>query len=160
MVEQRIGKGKKMSDYHTIGNKYEDTKKLNLKEIAKLVRNDIKVAKKQGKLPKEVKVSVRTEYYAGGQSLNLTIKNFPGGFMNPKFVKEMAENPHRYYGEYSPRYRQEVSDAIKLLYRTVGAYNFNNSDTMTDYFHVRFYSNVEVDYSATQREEEEIRASL
>lgn len=102
--------------YHTIGINYEETKDLDIKEIAKLVRRDIKQAYPT------FKTSVRIERYSMGQSLNVTIQN-------TDTIR-----------------RSEAANAIeKAIKNIVDAYNFDDSDSASDYFHVRFYSHIKVE---------------
>jgi hypothetical protein len=142
----------------TVGAKYNTD--LDIKEIAKLVRKDIKAAVKAGSLPKEMKVSVRVKRYSGGQSLNLNVKSFPGGFLNPAYVKAVKVNPHLCYTEYPPRYYLHVSRALTTLDNLANAYNYNNSDTMVDYFDVNYYVSVNVDVFVECKEREKIEALL
>lgn len=144
-----------------IGSKYNDeTKNLGIKEIAKLVRRDIKAAVKAGSLPKEMKLGVRIQRYSGGQSLNITVKSFPGGFLNPAYVKAVKANPHLCYSEYPPKYHPRVSSALTTLEDIANAYNYDNSDSMVDYFDVNYYVRVDVDFVVTRKERELIEASL
>lgn len=88
------------------GSKYEETKDLDIAEVAKLVRKDLAALK----LP--VKPSVRISRYSGGQSLDVSVK--------------MERNP-------------EVAKKIRAI---LDSYNFDESDSQSDYFCVRFYGHV------------------
>jgi hypothetical protein len=125
------------------GNKYESTRNMTTAEIAKAFRADVKAVTKAGKLPKGLKLSVRTRYFAGGSSIDVTVKGVPAGYpvVNPSYDPEWrAGAPVN--DRYSPEFRK-VLDTLKAL---LDAYNFDGSDTMTDYFHVRFYGHVNVGY--------------
>lgn len=123
------------------GTKYEATAKLSLTDVAKLCRADIKAAVKAGTLPQGLKVSVRTDYYAGGASIRVAVTALPAGFpvLNAERVKVDHEDPHTFRPEYHyPRYTPEATALLKTLAGIFDAYNFDNSDSMTDYFHTRF----------------------
>jgi hypothetical protein len=126
---------------HTIGSKYRETQGLDVAEIAKLVRKDIKAAQKRGDLPKAMKASVRIERYSGGQSLDVEIKSGVSGVLNKARIDDNARNP---YGQpvhpILSDYGKALLDTIKAL---VGAYNFDNSDLQTDYHYVRFFSHIQ-----------------
>jgi hypothetical protein len=102
--------------YKTVGTKYETTKDLDVAEIAKLVRKDLKQA-----YPK-YKFSVRIDRYSMGQSLGVVASN------SGLSTHSDAAN--------------ELERKIKEI---VDAYNFDDSDSMSDYFHVAFYSGVRVE---------------
>ena len=123
-----------MSETH-YGNKYDEA--LGTTEIAKRIRADIKAAVKAGTLPAGIKVSVRTRHFAGGSSIDLDITAFPENTLN---LAEVAA------GEIAPLmlhrfglYTSEAARALSELEAIMGAYNFDGSDTQTDYFHVKFY---------------------
>jgi hypothetical protein len=88
------------------GSKYEETKDLDIAEVAKLVRKDLAALK----LP--VKPSVRISRYSGGQSLDVHLK--------------MERDP-------------ELAKKIRAI---LNSYNFDESDSQSDYFCVRFYGHV------------------
>jgi|SRR6185437_2116435 len=98
--------------YHTIGAKYEQTKNMDIAEIAKLIRQDIKQ-----KHPAAAKSSVRIERFSNGRSIDVVVKG-----INAIHAEQV---------------KQDVEDIV-------AAYNFDDSDAMSDYFHVRFYSSVKV----------------
>lgn len=68
---------------------------LDTAEIAKRFRTDVKVAQKAGQLPAELKLSVRTERFAGGSAIRVTIKSagFPvlnGTDQAPELLEPLA----------------------------------------------------------------------
>lgn len=138
----------------TKGSKY--NKDLNIKDIAKLIRKDIKTAIKEGKLP-EMKTSVRINRYSGGQSLTIDIKEFKvGGFLNPEYIKAYHKNPHLAYTEYPPRYYPFVERALEDLERIANAYNYDNSDSMFDYFDVNYYTTIGINWEVEKEQREEL----
>lgn len=117
------------------GNNYTETKDLDIAEIAKLVRKDIRAAIKKGDLPK-IKVSVKISRYSGGQSLDVTVKEAPYEVMRGPTEEELS------FGEDWKRLTKETLKVEAILEAIVKAYNFDGNDLQTDYFHVRFYSHV------------------
>jgi hypothetical protein len=104
-------------------------------DIAKDIRSDIKEAISAGKLPKDLKVSVRSRYYAGGQSIDMTWSATSG--------------THR-IGDYHGRpdvvlsaRGQHIEHQLKKI---AHAYNYDNSDITVDYFDTMFYCTPQWDY--------------
>jgi hypothetical protein len=129
------------------GEKYWDTKKLTLTEIAKLIRADLKLARKVGRktaprtgdvaildpigdAPREVTFSVRTAHYS---AIRVVIKNIPEGW-GWNWEEDRGQQ------------RRTATPAMIALYREVEkihqAYNYNNSDITTDYFESRYGGSV------------------
>lgn len=120
---------------HTIGSRYAETADLDIADIAKLVRKDIKSAVKAGTLPSDAKYTVRIERYSLGQSLHVTA-TLPD---RPARVRD--DFPYDGHYGFTPE-----ADAIKnRLQRMTDAYNYDGSDVMTDYSLVRFYCTPSVD---------------
>lgn len=132
------------------GAKY-DGSYLPTTEIARLIRSDIKMAVKIAKMeaapgavaefsafaaaPDGLKYGVTTQYFSGGSSISIRVKNVPcdwGYVMEDRYGNgQECEFP-------SPSLRavgQELADIMN-------AYNFDDSDSMVDHFHVRFYGHV------------------
>lgn len=128
------------------GSEYQATKNLDIAEIAKLVRREIKQ-----QYP-EIRTSVRIERYSMGQSLNVRISESPEPLHNPDYDSDynwavrcgMAEiSPdHEKLTTYLTARGQEIESGIKAI---IEKYNYDDSDTMTDYFDVNFYSNVHIE---------------
>ena len=135
------------------GAKYEQVKNMPLAEIAKLMRADIRLARKVGAnsatpdavavidplgdMPKEVKVSVTSEYFSGGGAIRMRVKNIPlrwGFAKEPDRWGEMQWMP-------SPSFKA-VLDELRAIH---GAYNFDGSDPMVDHYHVNYYGSVDYD---------------
>ena len=151
--------GDNMSNDISYGNKY--NRDLNVAEIAKLVRADLKAAVKAGTLPKGFKASVRISRYSMGQSLDVNVKAAPGvTVMNPLRLA------HEQSGSREVMTRDEMwrhSEAARALLDTVksivDAYNFDGSDSQSDYFHVNFYGNVDFAHALEQAEREASRVA-
>ena len=105
--------------YHTIGSKYLETQDLDLTDIAKLVRSDLKelVSEFEG-----AKLSVRVQRYSMGQTLHVELSN--SGI------------------DRRSSFGMSIANKIK---GTIEDYNFNDSDSMSDYYHVRFHSSVRIE---------------
>ena len=105
-----------------------------LKEIAADIRADVKAAKKAGQLPADVKVSVRTDLYAGGGAIRVTLSGW---------------TTDRIYALASDGYPELTSEAHNVA-RTVEAireaYNRNASDPMVDYYDVTYYGGTDWDW--------------
>lgn len=112
---------------HTIGSKYETTKDLDITEVAKLIRKDIKATQSTGDLPADAKFSVRIERYNLGQSIDVkaTLPDRPA--LTEAYI-----------------YTPEAKAIVATVHSIVDAYGYDNSDTLSDYHCVRFFSNVTV----------------
>ena len=139
----------------TYGSKYAATKDLSRVAVAKLVRADIKALMKSGELPKG-KYSVTCKSYAGGGSINATLSNLevPASFNAARLVWD-HEHPHAGHWdcpeEVRALYSPEVEAALKTIESILASYNYDGSDSMTDYFDVRFYSHAKFGCSEAER---------
>jgi hypothetical protein len=138
------------------GGKYE--RGLDVADIAKRVRADLKAAVKAGELPKSFKAGVRISRFSGGCSITVTIK-VPGvPAVNPARVEFEHDHPHTYCDV--ALFTEEYTALKKKVEAILKAYNFDGSDTQTDYFHVNFYGSVSLDYDAEKAEKAELLAML
>lgn len=138
------------------GSKYDRARSTN--DIAKAIREDIKAAMKKPAtdawaLPKGLKVSVRVQKFAGGCSIDANITAFEGPLHNLAAVlwsEALPNEPQAF-----PWFTKEVARVLAILKGLMDAYNFDKSDTQSDYFHVRFYDHqgVDSDYSRLRRAE-------
>lgn len=125
------------------GTKYDS--KLDVAEIAKRLRTEIREAVKTGVLPK-LKCSVRIDRYSMGQSIDVTVTEYDGPVLNPNYDRMSALEDNRH--EYLP----EIRAAVAKIQAMMDAYNYDNSDTMTDYFDVNFYGHAQVSWKLRGRE--------
>jgi hypothetical protein len=118
------------------GPKYEASKNLaGGVEIAKLVRADIKAAVKAGTLPKG-KYSVKSDF----KSIDVKVSD-----LNITVYSEAAlTSPGRVY--VYELYSERMAAALKTLREIHGAYNYDGSDLASDYFNVRYYGDVSLDW--------------
>ena len=129
------------------GLKYENTKEFDIKDIAKLVRKDLKET-----FGKDFKFSVTISRYSMGQSLDVSILESIRNYLNPTRVKDENSDESLYISE-----GFEVLDKIK---EKVDQYNYDNSDSQTDYFDVNFHSYVRFDMDLTDKWRNEIKEGL
>jgi hypothetical protein len=139
---------------HFTGSKYDE--KLSTTEIAKRFRADVKAALARGELPAGLKLSVATKYYAGGSSIHVEIKVAPGvAVMNPERLRlDAAGEPTHGVPWMTP----EAAALADKLDRMLSAYNYDNSDTMTDYFDVNFYKSVDFAWELRDAERDAFEA--
>ncbi|MEV7929025.1 hypothetical protein [Kitasatospora sp. NPDC088779] len=129
-------------DHRVYGEKYHQVRTLGLVAIAKLMREDVKLARRLGRLPAttpgalalvdglgalppEVKVSIRSEYYSGGGSIHIRVKAIPCGW---GFVQGTRHG--REVMVPSPIFQAALDD-LKAIH---AAYNYDGSDLTTDHF--------------------------
>lgn len=125
------------------GAKYDSN--LSRKQIAVLVRGEIKAAIKSGAIPAGTKVSVTI---GGYKSVDIRIKAFPGPVESPAFV--LARRGFNLWPHDPPfiskggtdRYAPAFGAVVDLIEAMLTAYNRDNSDSQTDYFDTNFYSHV------------------
>lgn len=123
------------------------------KDIAKAIREDIKLARKIAKqasgdsdikladpigdAPIEIKYGVYVPHYG---SITIEVRHIPADW------GWVTEERNGYTGQFP-------SEALRTLGRelaaVMGAYNHDGSDTMTDYFDVRFYGHVRAEDGCT-----------
>jgi hypothetical protein len=131
--------------------KRDDVKAPELKdtaEIAKRIRADIADAVRTRKLPKGT-YSVRTDKYSLGSSINVVASKLPFPLLNPaafhlvKGSSDVEFDRDRFRSRYTP----EAESALATLDAIVGAYHWDRSDPVTDYYNERFGRDVKLDTS-------------
>jgi hypothetical protein len=134
------------------GSKYDATRDLRNPEIAKRIRADIKALGLNG-----VKVSVTTKSYSGGGSIDVKITALPHDF---KVMSEKAASWRKQFGDnrdgpfhWADGRSTELSELLAKLTAIHGSYNRDNSDTMVDYFDVRYYGSVDLDWQLRREHE-------
>ena len=137
-------------DSRWYGAKYDHEHRLSTTDIAKLIRQDIKLARKVAKMaaapgslavadpiadaPAEVKFSVRSQYFSGGSSIDIHICGIPQAW-----GWETREDRYGYMTEMATPALAALAREIKSI---MDAYNHDGSDIQSDYFDVRFYGSV------------------
>ena len=140
------------------GQKYQRGR--DIKDIAKLVRRDLKAAIQAKTLPGG-KYSVTIDRFSGGQSLDVKVSNLKTPFLmqNPERIlleNCKADHCHPTLPRFSKRGKAYL-DTIEFI---VAAYNFDGSDTNVDYWNVNFYSNTGFDSTFLQEERRQIIESV
>jgi hypothetical protein len=104
-------------------------------DIAKAMRADIKAAIATGELPGKFTYSVRIEEYSMGRSIDISIQDHPDPYIEEQLDDQFGKRQfHRLRSELEP-----VLWKVKGIWQ---AYNYDGSDSMTDYFDVDFYGSV------------------
>lgn len=109
--------------------------------ISKDVRGDIKDAVKAGDLPSDIKTSVKTDKYAGGQAVNVRLTGW-----EPERVWRREND------QYGPRwvYTPEAKAVMARVEDIRGAYNRDASESQMDYYDVTYYGNTQWDVPTPQ----------
>ena len=109
-----------------VGSKYEGTKRLDVRDIAKLIRKDLK-----REFP-DVKVSLTIDRYAGGSAINCRITDVPFNPLNLLFDDSVPGI------ERQPRYNERGRNLLERVREIMGKYNYDRSESQTDYYDVKF----------------------
>ena len=138
------------------GAKHDATANLDIRDIAKRMRADIKALA----LPAGIKTSVRLQRYSGGQAIDIRITALPSGFplLSDAAASWKKQFPHRANdvpGAVVDHRSAEFHRLMQQLERIHGAYNRDNSDSMTDYFDCRYYGSVSLDWTVRRECEEQ-----
>lgn len=137
----------------TEGANYRKTRDVDISGIAKMVRAELK-----RKYP-ACKFSVTIERYSGGQSLYLSLMEAPFEVAFGQYNLDDKRLPFDGYSQLNEkRFFQPYAEgknngliltvsaweALSYATECASSFNFNDTDSMTDYFHVRFYLHVSV----------------
>ena len=114
----------------TVGSKYQQVKNLSVKEIAKLVRKDLKQFN-------DCKFSVTSD------------RNSITVYLMDSSLDKLASNED--YKETGMRFVVFEKEFGNKLKEILNQYNYNNSDIMTDYSDVKFYSYIYRDGQLEQK---------
>lgn len=131
------------------GVKYQQTKGLMLKDLAALIRKEVREAAKTGRIPTEWRYAVRKRDYRAidtyiivPDEVETLREEFQREYEMPLTQYTVANYPEFFNGKYY--LLKMVVDAEKFVTELVGAYNYDNNDIMTDYFDTRFFGGVKV----------------
>lgn len=112
------------------GSRYEATKTLDVAAIAKLVRADLRA------LGSVAKFRVTTKRYSMGQSITIEIAGYNRHASDDvRAAQEAAKLP-------CPWMTREAVALADRCEAILDAYNYNRSDSMTDYSDVKFHGHV------------------
>ena len=124
------------------GSKYQKTENLDVVEIAKLVKKEA-----QTKFP-TLTISVSTQKFAGGCSIEVRINNVDFEIYSPEFKEyNKGSRDHFFEGEW---YNEKAKEVLQQLKSIVNQYRYNDSNGMIDYFDTNFYSGVDYAYKLQQ----------
>ena len=104
-----------------VGNKYQEVKSLSVVDIAKLVRKDLKQFN-------DCKFSVTSDR----NTISIYLKDSP---LNRLEIYDQSQELG-----WGGKVISIEKDLRKKVKEILDQYNYNNSEIMTDYFHVNFYS--------------------
>lgn len=125
--------------YHTVGSNYTG---LSTKETAVEVRKHLK------KQFPEVKFSVTSTY----NKIRIEIKSSPYSNIETEYNPEMTNHRRR---EEKKELNPELYGILDYCRLLLNSYNYDDSDSMTDYFNSHFYDSVSIDYDYTQTDQTE-----
>lgn len=117
------------------GSNYESG--MTMKEIAKRIRTTLKE-----KYP-TTKFSVTVQHYSGGATLHLSVMESDVKMFLPE--KELTNySPNKYYIEKDEILTDEGKQMMAFVTKLVSSYNYDDSDSMSDYYDVNFYSEIRI----------------
>lgn len=129
-------------------------KDLSRIEIAKLMREDIKVCgftKKNGFV-----ISVTCESYSGGGSIDIRVKQAPFKMLSQEYLDWDSNNRIGKKFEPLPYGVSEYTVNGKLLMDTLehihSSYRYSDCDGMIDYFDTNYYGHVDLDWDLRKKE--------
>lgn len=145
------------------GRKYsDDVARMPLRDIAKLIRADIKAAQTAGDLP-PVKITVRCGrgvYYTAKGSIDIRVRDWPQAWQTCTGIVPGSESADgstaracRFHYDGHRVLTAEATAVVDKLRAIHAAYNYDGSDVMTDYFDVHYYGSADVDYYTPTPEE-------
>lgn len=133
------------------GSRYRENQNKDIAEIATNVRAYAK------KNYPDFSFSVTIERYSGGRSMTIALMSAPfevcKGFYDNRTQKTAPFKGHAQLNQYSlkeekPSNGYILTDAARLILLDVcqfaNSFNFDDSDSMTDYFHVNFYLHLNI----------------
>lgn len=123
------------------GSVYQTAGRLDVTEIAKRMRVNLRNAQSVGMLPADAKFSVTTDRYAGGQSVDVTVKGMPDSWTYT--TRDTA------YGQAQRVHSDAARATIDAIRAMLAEYNRDNSDSMTDYYDVWFSPGVTIEDERT-----------
>lgn len=137
----------------TYGKLYND--KLRTKEIAEIVRRQVRLEARMGLLP-DGKWSVTMDRYAGGSSITIAFSPKPAedelfarAYYNHARIVHEAERPHEYAAiPYRSRFGSLL---VRRLEQMLADHNHDGSDPMQDIYDVKFAAHVSVRPETTER---------
>jgi hypothetical protein len=144
------------------GRRYHETQGLSLPEIAQRMRADVAQLRTDQGLPEHAVIAVRTDQKGTGSgSIHITVSGLRDAevWRTPGVTEHTGREAH--WGGLTPLGRQ-ITDALEQIH---SAYNYDNSDTMADYWDVRYFGSVHIrseqaqQWQAEQKGKQQARAA-
>lgn len=124
------------------GDRYQNV--TDNKQLSKTIKTDLRQAQQAHYLPDGVDFSVRRNTFAGGQSIDITVTG-------PSRDWQTAPHDPGEDGAFG-RTRSDQSVELRRRVQTIAdRFNHNGSDIQTDYFDVRYYTDVAITPAYEQR---------
>lgn len=127
------------------GSFYDETRNMTVKEVAAHMRKVIRQTVKDGLLPQDWKYSIRYRTASMCQAIDVDV-TIPTDLyrLELKFHDDVGRIGRAGRGymsdEYAPLLMMEQArDLLESIHKS---YNYDGSDSMTDYFDVRYYGTV------------------
>lgn len=123
------------------GGKYQEVKSLTTKDIAKLIRQELKE-----QFP-DCKFSVTTDYFSGGSSITVALMQAPFEAFTEEGKKKNKDGYHQvneYYIEEDSYLTEQAKKTLQKAQQVMQQYNYSDCDGMIDYFNVNYYTHLEV----------------
>lgn len=131
------------------GSKYKLTENLSTAELSKLIKKELEI-----EFEGIAKFSVTSDVYTGGSSINVSMYDVSFNPYNEQFFKAFQsgqsiadyEAEHRDNWNRNPdRFNEEFKATISKVKNITNQYNFDDSDSQSDYFHRGYYDHVNFD---------------
>jgi hypothetical protein len=138
--------------YKFEGTNYQKSKDLSVAEIGKLIKQEFK------KEFPEIKLSVKSQVYSGGCSIHAQITEYKGRVFTDSYLQYRTEPDYMLsnmlFNDYCivkriecQRFTPNLLKVLERLEEIGNSYNFDDSDSQTDYFSNSFYYFADLDSS-------------
>lgn len=115
-----------------VGSHYDHVRGLPIKEVAKLVREELKI------LFPDWKFSIRSSH----NHIYIDIMDLPYNPCSPEYDAALKSDQVFRPDHYQKYYTEQYEKDVKKIKGVMDQYNMDDSDIMSDYHHSHFYSNV------------------
>lgn len=135
----------KLAEGHWQGAKYVSGREP--REIARLIREEIKSEVKAGRLPSWLRVGVRSEWSGHAKSIDITVKGAPTFELWSTARARFDARPAREtYGVTPPAMlTQAARDIVAAVEAVANRFGYDKSDLVTDYHNSAFFLSVDFD---------------
>lgn len=126
----------------TYGTQYDRSR--TVKDDAASIRNQVKAAQRDGRIPAGWKVTVRTRKVTHSQAIDVHAASPKAIYAADPMSRDWVK--HSETGEYvmawADKYTLEAASVRQVLQALWNAHNHDGSDAQVDYFDVKFYGEV------------------